>query len=292
MIVTSELALCRTFINKHPGDAARLLERLAGAQAAALLEAMPAAVTARALGAMVAPMASQCLQLFAPRSAAAALVELPAGYAAVLLRRLDSASTSAILAVMPEDETRLLGTILRYPPDVAGSMMDSRVLAATESLRVGEVLTTLRKLSLQHSDDVFVVDSEHRLIGVVRLRDLLSAPRREPVTTVMSPAVSRLSASAPRAAVLNHPGWRHFHTLPVVDADNLLVGAIAHATVRALSEEDALRRTSRADAVTTVFALGELYWLGLSGVLDGVASAVRQLAPSTGQNREVRRANH
>lgn len=289
--MTTELALCQTFFNNHPGDAARLLERLAGAQVAALLEVMPAVATAPVIGAMVPTMASQCLQRLAPDSAAAALVELPAGYAAMLLRRLDPASTSAILAAMPENEARLLSTILNYPPGCAGSMMESRVFAATESLRAGDALAALRRFPSPLDDDVFVVDREHRLVGIVRLRDLLSARRDEPLTTVMSRDVSRVSATAPRAAVLNHPGWRHLHTLPVVDAANVLIGAVAHGTVRAIFEEDALRRPSRADAVTTAFALGELYWVGLSGVLDGVASALRQLAPATGRSREVRRGS-
>jgi hypothetical protein len=43
-------------------------------------------------------------------------------------------------------------------------------------------------------------------------------------------------------------------------------------------DEDALGSPTRLEAATTVFALGELYWLGLSGVLDGVASAVRSAA--------------
>jgi magnesium transporter len=192
---------------------------------------------------------------------------------------------------MPENEARLLSTILNYPPDCAGSMMDSRVFAATESLRVGEALAALRRFPPQFYSDVFVVDGQHRLLGVVRLGDLLSARRDAPLTTIMSRAVSRLSASAPRAAVLNHPGWRHFHTLPVVDTTNVLIGAIAHGTARAIFEEDALRRPPRADAVTTAFALGELYWLGLSGVLDGVTSALRQLAPAAGKSREVRRGS-
>jgi magnesium transporter len=292
MKVTSELALCQTFIHNHPSDAARLLERLERAQVVELLAAMPAAITARALGAMMPTIGSQCLRQLAPDSAAAALVELPADYAAVLLRRLDAAHTSAILAAMPADDTRLLGTILNYPADCAGSMMDSRVFAAPEGLRVGDALAALRKLAPQLYDDVFVVDHEHRLVGVVRLRDLLSARRLEPLTTIMSRAVSRLSVTASRTAILNHPGWRYFHILPVVDTANLLVGAIAHATVRAIFEEDALRRPSRANGVTTVFALGELYWLGLSGVIDGVASAVRQLAPAAAAKREVKRGSH
>lgn len=290
--MTNELALCQVFIDNHDSDAARVLERLPAAQAAALLGAMPARVAARALGAMVPTIGSQCLQRLAPDTAAAALVELPAGYAAVLLRRLDPGSASAVLDAMPRDETRLLGTILNYPPDCAGSLMDSRVFAATVGLRVGEALAALRRLPPQLHDTVFVVDDEHRLVGIARLRDLLSARRHDSLTSVMNRAVSRLPATASRAAVLNHPGWRDFHTLPVVDSANLLVGAIAHGTVRAIFEEDALGRPSRADAVTTVFALGELYWLGLSGVLDGVASAVRGLAPVSREAREVNHGDH
>ncbi|MGE3509953.1 MAG: CBS domain-containing protein [Vicinamibacterales bacterium] len=288
----SDLGLCQVFINSHPGDAARVLERLGDAQAAALLEEMPATVTARVLGAMVPTLAAECLQRLAPETAAAALVELSAGYAVVLLRRLDPHRTTAILAMTPVREAGLLSTILAYPPDCAGSMMDSRVFAASESLRVGETLAALRRVHSQLYDDVFVVDPEHRLVGVVRVRDLLSARRKEPLTTVMSRAVSRLSASAPRVAVLNHPGWRQSHILPVVDAGNVLIGAIAHGTARAIFEEDALRRPARAEAVTTAFALGELYWLGLSSVLDGLASAVRRLGTAPGGESEVNRGSH
>jgi hypothetical protein len=60
-----------------------------------------------------------------------------------------------------------------------------------------------------------------------------------------------------------------------VDDASVLVGAIGHATVRALFEEDALTSAPGRDAAATIFALGELYWLGLSSVLDGVAAAVR-----------------
>jgi magnesium transporter len=188
---------------------------------------------------------------------------------------------------MPEDETRLLATMLDYPPDCAGSMMDSRVFAAAERLRVGDALAALRTLPAQLHDDVFVIDDEHRLVGVVRLRDLHAARRHQPLSVVMDRSVGRLSATASRAAILHHPGWRRFHTLPVVDAANVLVGAITHARVRTIFEEDVLGRPSRANAVTTVVALGELYWLGLSGVLDGVASAVRGV-PSAAGGQEAR----
>jgi magnesium transporter len=288
--VSDELAICQTFITTHGPEAARALERLPGSQVAALLEAMPARVAAQALAAMVPTIASDCLTQLSAAHAAAALAELPAGQAAVLLRRLDKIHVTGILEQMSPDDVRLLGTILNYPPDCAGSLMESRVFAASESLRVGDALSAIRRLPRQLHDYVFVVDDGHRLVGVARLRDLLASRRHQPLAGIMNRAVSHLPARAPRAAVLNHPGWKHFHTLPVVDDATVLVGAIAHATIRAIFEEDVLGRSSKADTATTVFALGELYWMGLSGVLDGVASAVRRLG--AGEAEEVRRGRH
>lgn len=282
-----ELALCRTFIADHCEDAARALERLPGMEAAALLGAMPAAVAAKALAAMVPTLAAECLGRLSPGSAGAMLVEMPAGSAAALLRRLDKADASAIIGQMPEDEVRLLSTMLDYPPDSAGSLMESRVFAASESLRVGDALAALRKRPPQVLDYVYVVDEAHRLVGVVGLGELLSSRRDAHLASIMNRAVSRLPARARRTAVLTHPGWRQFHALPVVDDNAVLVGAIAHATVQALLEEDALGAPSRADTVTTVVALGELYWLGLSGVLDGVVSSVRRLGSTEVEVREV-----
>lgn len=281
--MTDEFALCQTFISTHGPEAARALERLPGSQVAALLEAMPARVAAQALRAMVATIASDCLTQLSPARAAAALAELPVGYAAVVLRRLEKTHVTGILEQMSADDARLLGTILNYPPDCAGSLMESRVFAASENLRVGDVLTAVRRLPPQLHDYVYVVDDGHRLIGVALLRDLLSSRRHQPLAGIMNRAVSHLPAKAPRAAVLNHPGWKQFHTLPVVDEATVLVGAIAHATIRAIFEEDVLGRASKADTATTVFALGELYWMGLSGVLDGVATAVRRLGAPEGE---------
>jgi magnesium transporter len=292
MNVTNELALCQAFIDSHSSDAARSIERLPYAQSAALLGAIPAAVAARALAAMVPTIGTDCFAHLVPETARAILVELHPTFAAVLLRRLDTERRSAILERLPAESARVLSTILDYPPDSAGALMETRVFAAGEGLRVGEALAAFRKQSRQMHDYVFVVDGDHRLVGVVDLRALLSARRHEPLATIMNRAVRGLPATAHRAAVLAHPGWRRFHTLPVVDDGTVLVGAIPHATARVLFEEEKLSSAARADAVTTVFALGELYWLGLSGVLDGITSAVHRIGRGDRDSREVSHGSH
>jgi magnesium transporter len=276
--VTNELALCRDFIDAHTADAARTIERLPASEAAGLLAALPRTTAARALDAMMPTAGAECLALLDPQAAVAMLSELHAGRAALLLRHVGDTARTTILDQMPPQEARSLRTVLAHPPGSAGALMDSRVFAARGSHCAGDVRAALRRSARRAHDYVFVVDDEHRLIGVVALGDLVAARPGEALTAIMTRAVSRVPASAGRAAVLNHPGWRRLHALPVVDDQSVLVGAIPHETVRALIEEDAFGSRTRLDAASTVFALGELYWLGLSGVLDGVASAVRSAA--------------
>jgi magnesium transporter len=276
--VTNELALCQDFIDAHGHAAARAVERLAASDAAALLAALPRPTAARALDEMMPMPGAECLAALEPADAVAILAELRAGRAALLLRHTGDAARAAILAHLPADEARTLRTVLAHPPGSAGAVMDSRVFSARESQRVGDVQAALRRSRGRTHDDIFVVDDEHRLIGVVRLRDLVAARPTQALSAIMSRPVSRVPVSASRAAILNHPGWRQRHVLPVVDDRSSLVGAITHETLRTLSDEDALGGPRGLDTVTTVFALGELYWLGLSGVLDGVVAAVRNSA--------------
>jgi magnesium transporter len=238
---------------------------------------------------MTPTVAAHCLARLIPEAAAVILTEVGVGRAAILLRHLDGTTKAAIFKQMSPDDVRSVTATLAYPAGSAGALMDSRVFVAVGHLRISDALAAARRSPRDVHDCVFVVDDEHRLVGVVGLRDLVSARPTAPVTSVMNRSVSPLRASAAAAAILNHRGWTRFHTLPVVDDASVFLGAIAHVTVRRLLEEDALGRSSRTDAVTTVFALGELYWLGLSGVLDGVASAVRYGLPRVGRTKEVER---
>jgi magnesium transporter len=279
--VSSELTLCQAFIDAHSDDAARAIERLSNTAAAALLAALPAPAAARVFADMIPAVGAGILALMAPGAAAAILGESRAARAAVLLRLFDAAAREEILRHLPEDDVRMLRTIVRYPAGSAGALMDSRIVAAGQRLRLSDALAALRRSPRHVHDYVFIVDDEHRLVGSVALREMLSGRPAAPLDSVMDRSIDRVQALAGRGAVLGHAGWRRCHVLPVVDEGSVLVGAISYQTVRTLLEEDALGRIPKGDAVTTIVALGELYWLGLSGVLNGVAAAVGRTAPRT-----------
>jgi hypothetical protein len=91
------------------------------------------------------------------------------------------------------------------------------------------------------------------------------------LSSTMCSHVLRLPVRADFASVLAHPGWRDFHVLPVVDDSDVFVGVIRHEKLRSL--EDTAKKPGN-QAVSTMLSLGELYWIGLTGMLAGVAATI------------------
>lgn len=82
----------------------------------------------------------------------------------------------------------------------------------------------------------------------------------------MRAGVSRIPAAMSQEDVIRSPYWREFRALPVVDGEDRFLGAIRYQTAQALRDD--LYRTRNGQGVLgTVLSLGELYWVGLSGVL-------------------------
>jgi magnesium transporter len=278
--MTTSLALCRAFLDAQPTDAARFIERLPPAEAATLLAELPPAVSAIALDRMTPSAAAACLAGMSPAAAAPLVGALRIDLAAALLRRVAAAEQAALLEGLPPDTAGVLRTLLRHPEGTAGALLDPQAVTVAADVTAADATAQLRRSPQHMLYYVYVVDRAGRLVGVVDVPELLLARPRDLMDGIMHRQVACLRAEVGPSAILAHPGWRRYHALPVVDRDQRLLGAVRYQTFRRL-EDEARNRSHGTDAVATAFALGELYWLGLSGLLDAVASAVK---PSVQRN--------
>jgi hypothetical protein len=90
----------------------------------------------------------------------------------------------------------------------------------------------------------------------------------------------------PVRLVREHPSWAEYHAIPVVDEEDRLVGAIRYQTLRRLEREAARERADPSQMTT--LALGELFRLGTTGLVAGVATSGS--SEDDGRTREVRHA--
>jgi magnesium transporter len=268
--MTLEQRLARAFLVEHPSDAAQALERLPVDRRVSVLRTSPAE-SAHALGQMVASTAADSLAPLTDTDAAPVLDALPLDTALLLLRRMPIDAAVRLVGALPEKKQEWLRRSLRYPEGTAGALMDPAVLALPDDISVAEARVRLKQQASELLYYLFVVDRTGRLVGVLDMSELMRARMRESLRSVMHARVEHLPAWTPATAVRLHPGWRSFHAMPVTDEQGRLVGAIRYQTLRKL-EQDAEGGEGAQRAAATVGALGELFHLGLAGMVEGVAA--------------------
>lgn len=271
----TDLKLTLEFLKSHPLDAARTLERLGAERIALFLQKAPPPLAAGALKLMEVSCARRCLEIMEVEGAGAVFSHLPVETASLLLRPMEKGKRESILGTLPAEISEPIRTLLRYPEGTAGSRMDPFVFTLPEDLTAGDALRRMRKHPPRYLDCVFVVTRDHLLVGMIRTGELALSDPHKPLSEIMTAGVPRLRAQSSLRAVFSHPGWGEAAILPVVDEKGILLGAIDYQSLRQLELEQRGRREIDPGKLAGL-ALGELYWLGLSGLARAGASALQR----------------
>lgn len=261
--------LSRALLGAHPQDSARVLEGIPPADATAVLSSCPPRVAARVLLHMAPPGAAQRLALLDTARAAAVAAEFPMDRGGDILRRMPPELAEAMLEAIPGEAGKGLRRLLRFPEGTAGSLMDPLSFALPDDITVGEARKRLRKVARDLRYYVYVVDRDRRLVGVLNLREFMLSGPREFVGAVMHRDPAALRARTASADIIRSPYWRKFLSMPVVDDKGIFLGAVKYDVLRRLERSLDMQSPERR-LVESLLSFGELYWVGLVGLLEGL----------------------
>lgn len=265
--MTSELEkrLVQAYVAGHPLEAARTMEALPAAELAdVLLGAHTHAAPALRL---IAPGAlGETLAHMVPADAGRVLSVLPLDARLAVLLLVKPEVREAILDAVEDKDADLLKRLLSYPKQSAASLVEYDTFRVTSDTTAAEALDRSRVTGSPVRYYVYVLDRDQRLVGVVSLKQLMRAGPGIAVGEFMHENPARLPATGTLAEVAVHPYWRRFPMLPVVDADERLVGVIRYETIQKLREHG-LHKAGWSDVGDTLVALGEVYWLGMTTAL-------------------------
>jgi magnesium transporter len=264
-----EQTVAAAFLRERPVRAAVILEQMPAADRADVFRALPGAV-ARAVVEMSTPAAADAVARLDADTATTVLEDLPNDLAARLMRRLSAGHVAQILGTMPAGRQQALRRALRYPEGTAGALMDAGVMALPDDITTTDARVRIRREAAEALHYVYVVDRGGRLVGVVGLSELLRTSRRTAIRAAMRQEVERLQVWMLTAAVRAHAAWGSFHALPVVDEKDRLVGVLRYRTLKRLEREVDTRSAPPASVATA--AMGELFQLGLAGLVESVAA--------------------
>jgi magnesium transporter len=284
-----------------------------------LLEALQPVEIARSISRLDKDLQTRLLELLGPKKSAAIISKIldfgstdivdrmPSNQAAPIvnemardqqadfLKKIGEDDAEAILQEIKPTKAQKIRKLMGYPEDTAGALMITEYLAYDIHLQVKDVLDDLRQHGEQYSDyDIqyaYVVTDTHKLVGVLRLRDLLMAPRHQQIQEVM--VKKPLSVSVHTALRDLRDFFRQYSFLgvPVVDDLGNLVGVIRSSSVR----EAANKRNNQLFLKFAGIVGGEefrsmslvkrssrrLSWLSINIVLNIVAASVIALYQDT-----------
>ncbi|HKU39645.1 MAG TPA: CBS domain-containing protein [Polyangiales bacterium] len=265
--MNAELALLATFSVEHPIDVANLLERGTPEEIAHVLGLLERDAAGRVVARMTPTAAAAGLALLEIDSAAEILAEAGASAAALVLARCPEQMRRTTLDAMTGREAAAIRGLLVHAAHTAGSLMDALAFRVPDDATTAEALEQARGQVDHVLYYVYVVDRQQRLVGVTTLRQLLQADPAASVHSVMRERPVALLSHASLAAVVAHPGWRHYHALPVLDREGALLGVIRYDTAREVERElgQAVRRTNVSQ---TAGALAQLYAIGTLGMAE------------------------
>ncbi len=199
-----------------PEEAYRVLRALDVDDAAAVLEE----VDVRHIGRMLQQADAAWL--------AQILGRLPGDEAADLLDELPEGERLQVLCFLEPEDANALRKLIQYPPDSAGGVMTTEFLTARADDRVGDVLKRIKRDEGESEQvyNVYVVDDEGRLEGVVSTRDLLEANIHATVGEVMNPDVITARPDEDREEVARRILHYNLSSLPVVNAHGRILGIV------------------------------------------------------------------
>lgn len=267
---TDQLIL-KEFVTHHRIDAARIIEQLKTEHSLALFEKIPVELAVKLFEEMEQYAVIKIIEEMVVEHSIKIIEKLPLQLNASILRGMKNEVREMILAKIPPQISLPLNQMLRYSVNSIGALMNPQVPAFQEDIIIKDALDRIRKSKQQLFQYIYIINRDNIFSGIVKLEDLIVAGSKEQLVSIMKTEVPHLLADTDFHKVLNHPGWIEFTELPVLDRSGIFLGALSFGKIRKMEDGNKIMKPKQ--AVLAANALGELYRIGLSGLLYSTAKS-------------------
>jgi magnesium transporter len=194
---------------------------------------------------------NRLLESFSDRAAKAVLEAMPPDDRAELLDEVPAMVARRLLRILSPEERRVTLQLLGYEEGTAGREMNPSFVDLRSDMTVAQALDRVRQLAINRETiyECYVMDSYRHLIGTVSLKDLVTAPLDGRVSDIMKPDPPFVFTSTDREEAAQALREKGLLAIPVVDAEQRLVGIITHDDVVDILEQEATEDIYRFGAV-------------------------------------------
>lgn len=223
----------------HPSDLSDVLAALDPDVRLRIVRSLPAALVSDALAEMeVEEHPEQVLASLRPEQAAHIVEELEDDDAADLIAELPPEKVAPILSYVAHRTD--IERLLVYDEDTAGGLMTAGVVAVRDTVTAAEAIGEIRRQAEEVGEfyQIYCVDSQYRLVGVLPLQRVVVARPETPVGQLMEPPAAVATPDLDQEQVARLMARYNTPSLPVVNADSKLLGRVTFDDVMDVVEAE------------------------------------------------------
>ncbi|QSQ10354.1 Magnesium transporter MgtE [Koleobacter methoxysyntrophicus] len=212
----------------HPADIAELLVDIQNGSQKALFKLMDYEKAAEVLDELEPEIQIDLIDSLAEKEKAEILEKMSVDEIIDLLQELPESKVEKLLKKLPMDELEKVKGLLLLSRDSAGGIMTTDYVYIPEDTPVPEAINMVRKFGREAETIyyLYIVDRDHHLVGVLSLRELISARRDMIVKDIMHKKVVSVHVDDDQEDAARAIEKYSLLAIPVVDSDQRLMGII------------------------------------------------------------------
>ncbi len=212
----------------HPSDLADILEDLGKKSSMSVFSALDEEKAADVLEELETRAQIHIVENLPIDKAADVLEKMPADEVADIMDELEDEKVELLLQEMDAESSQEVRDLLEYPDNLVGSLMTTDILSFKPEITVEEVIDDLRNKKPDPSElyNLFVIESDDKLIGTFNLRDLVIAPPDALISQIMKSDPVFLFDNQKVDDIAELISKYNLLAVPVVDPENQLQGMV------------------------------------------------------------------
>jgi magnesium transporter len=212
----------------HPADLSDILVDLGVDEREIVFNSLEEPLAADTLEELPMKIRTQVAESLSHEKLARILDEMPVDEAVDLLASLSPRLVNSIYNILPAEKVGQMKQLLRHSENRAGSIMNPAFIVTKEDSLSSEIINQLRNEAEETESlhYIYVVNNSDALVGVISLRQLLTADPNEPVSTFMKRKIMYVMADTDIRDVAQVFSKYNFALLPVVDENDRILGII------------------------------------------------------------------
>ena len=233
-------------------DIAEIFEDLPTTEQLKIFRLLQKDIAADVFSYMETDTQSKLITLLSEKEAVDIINDMASDDAADLMDEIPANVVSRSLNKVSVDARRDINQLLNYPEDSAGSIMTTEYMDLKEENTISDAIKKIKREydDKETIDICFVTDKSRKLIGTVKLKDLVLNDENKLIKEIMDDDIMSVNTLMDQEKVAQIIQDYDLTSVAVVDSENKLVGIITIDDVIDIIEEEATEDIEKMAAIT------------------------------------------